>query len=120
MKIRFELVNSPGPQFAAGQRRSYKRAMKEAMKIRLSLLFVSLLPALVLADDDAVAQDQPAKFNITTRRKDDAVEVQADKGKTIFNVKSPFGISQAVIERDGKKWPDAVMLRLHLKGLSSF
>ena len=35
-------------------------------------------------------------------------------------MKSPFGISQAVIEREGEKWPDAVALRLHLKGLESF
>jgi hypothetical protein len=32
----------------------------------------------------------------------------------------PFGISQAVIERKCEKWPDAVVLRLHLKGLESF
>src|SRR5262245_46346082 len=65
-------------------------------------------------------QDQPAKFKITTKRKDDSVEVRADKDKAVFAVKSPFGISEAVIEREGEKWPDAVVLRLHLKGLSSF
>src|SRR5262245_4100907 len=65
-------------------------------------------------------QDQPAKFKITTKRKDDSVEVRADKDKAVFAVKSPFGISEAVIEREGEKWPDAVVLRLHLKGLESF
>jgi hypothetical protein len=38
----------------------------------------------------------------------------------VFAVKSPFGISQAVIERQEDTWPKAVVLRLHLKGLSSF
>ena len=38
----------------------------------------------------------------------------------MFAVKSPFGISQAVIERREGTWPKAVVLRLHLKGLSSF
>ena len=38
----------------------------------------------------------------------------------MFAVKSPFGISQAVIERREDTWPKAVVLRLHLKGLSSF
>jgi hypothetical protein len=38
----------------------------------------------------------------------------------VFAVRSPFGISQAVIEREGEKWPDAVAMRLHLKGLESF
>ena len=37
----------------------------------------------------------------------------------MFSVKSPFGISQVVIERTDDKWPDAVVLRLHLKGLEN-
>ena len=48
------------------------------------------------------------------------MEVRADNDKTVFIVKSPFGISQAVIDRTGEKWPDAVVLRLHLKGLENF
>jgi len=54
-----------------------------------------------------------------TKRDTDKVEVRADKDKTVFIVKSPFGISQAIIERTDEKWPDAVMLRLHLKGLEN-
>ena len=59
-------------------------------------------------------------FQVTTRRKDDSVEVRADKDKTLFIIQSPFGISQAVIERKDEKWPGAVVLRLCLKGLESF
>ena len=88
------------------------------MKVFLVLLLV--IGGIALADDGDAPRDQPAKFKITTKRKDDAVEVQADKDKTVFDVKSPFGISQAVIEREGETWPDAVVLRLHLKGLESF
>jgi hypothetical protein len=66
------------------------------------------------------AKDQPARFKITTKRKDDRVEVQADKDKTLFTIKSPFGVGQAVIKRREDTWPKAVVLRLHLKGLSSF
>ena len=65
-------------------------------------------------------KDQPAKFRITTRNKDDAVEVRADKDKSLFVVKSSFGISQAVIERVDEKWPETIVLRLHLKGLENF
>ena len=68
----------------------------------------------------AVAADEPPKFKITTKRKDDAVEVRAVKDRTVFSVKSPFGISQAVIERTDDKWPETVVLRLHLKGLEHF
>ncbi len=78
------------------------------------------LVLLVVVSSLAVAGDQPPEFKITTKRKDDAVEGRADKGKTVFNVKSPFGISQAVVERKGEKWPEAVVLRLHLKGLENF
>jgi hypothetical protein len=86
------------------------------MKFRLLLPVVGLLPILAWAGDGAA----PAKFKITTKRKDDTVEVQANKEKALFIINSPFGISQSVIEREGEKWPDAVALRLHLKGLESF
>lgn len=68
----------------------------------------------------AVAGEQPQDFKITMKRKDDTVEVRVEKDRTVFSVKSPFGISQAVVERKGEKWPEAVVLRLHLKGLENF
>jgi hypothetical protein len=74
----------------------------------------------VLALDALAGGDNPSKFKITTKRKDDTVEVRGGKDKAVFAVKSPFGISRAVIEREGEKWPDAVVLRLHLKGLENF
>ena len=66
----------------------------------------------------AAEGDQP-RFKITTKKQDDAVEVRADKEKVTFIVKSPSGISQAVIEPQDD-WPKIVVLRLHLKGLESF
>lgn len=35
-------------------------------------------------------------------------------------VHSPFGISHAAIEEAGETWRNAVVLRLHLKGLENF
>ena len=66
----------------------------------------------------SAADDSP--FKITTKRDDDKVEVRVENGKTVISVHSPFGISQAIIERNEKNWPDTVMLRLHLKGLENF
>ncbi|HEV3259798.1 MAG TPA: hypothetical protein VG013_23220 [Gemmataceae bacterium] len=87
---------------------------------RIPLAVILAVSGITLAGDGAARKDQPAKFKVTTKRKDDGVEVRADKGKTVFTVKSPFGISQAVIERKVDKWPKTVVLRLRLKGLSSF
>ena len=61
-----------------------------------------------------------AKFKISTKRADDTVAVQTEGDKTVFSVKSPFSISQADIKRVDDEWPEAVVLRLHLKGLESF
>jgi hypothetical protein len=74
---------------------------------------------LALAVTTAAAGDTPP-FKVTTKRADDRVGVTAEKGKVIVSVQSPFGISQAVIERGGETWPDAVVLRLQLKGLENF
>jgi hypothetical protein len=74
----------------------------------------------ILALDALTADDQPPRFTITTKRKDDSVEVQVNKDKVVFVVKSPFGISQSVIERQEEKWPTEVVVQLHLKGLERF
>jgi hypothetical protein len=81
---------------------------------------VVALVLLVGAGSLAVAGEQPPEFKITMKRKDDSVEVRVEKDRTVFSVKCPFGISQAVVERKGEKWPEAVVLRLHLKGLENF
>jgi hypothetical protein len=59
-------------------------------------------------------------FEIKTKRDNDQVVVKVEKEKAVFSVRSPFGISQAVIKRTDDQWPDAVVLRLYLKGLEYF
>jgi hypothetical protein len=91
------------------------------MKARRIPLFVFLIiSGGALAGDGDVPSDQPTKFKVTTKRKDDIVQVRANNEKALLIIKSPFGISHAVIEREGEKWPDTIVLRLHLKGLESF
>jgi hypothetical protein len=85
----------------------------------MSGLLTSWLLALAVAVMSAAGNDT-TPFKITTKRDDDRVDVKAEKSKVTVSVYSPFGISQAVIERTSKTWPDAVVLRLHLKGLENF
>ena len=81
--------------------------------------FISMLVVLVIAVSITNADDIPP-FKITTKRENDRVEVKTEKNKVVFTVLSPFGISHAVIERTGEKWPDTVVLHLYLKGLENF
>ena len=85
------------------------------------VLLASLLALGIFApaDDRDTPGKSPAGFRITTKRADDAVTVRAEKDRTVVAVRCPFGISQAGVERLGNTWPQAVVLRLHLKGLSS-
>ena len=87
-----------------------------------NLLAVTLffLPVIVGVKNCVTAYGDDPPFKITTKRDDDKVEVKVEEGKTHFSVQSPFGISQASIERSGNNWPTTVMLRLHLKGLEKF
>lgn len=80
---------------------------------------ISWLLILTVAVTTANADENPP-YTITMKRDNDRVIVKAEKQKVVFSVHSPFGISNAVIERAGEKWPDAVVLRLHLKGLENF
>jgi hypothetical protein len=84
-----------------------------AMKEQFAIVVVAFLSV-----GCASAAEDP-QFKITTNRDNDKVEVKVEKDKTIFSVHSPFGISQAVIERADENWSDTVMLRLHLKGLEN-
>ena len=59
----------------------------------------------------------PPQFYITTKRDEDKVNVKVEKGITVFSIRSPFGIGQAAIERKLDKWPQDVIVRLHLQGL---
>lgn len=76
--------------------------------------FVPLVSTIIAGDD------KPPPFKVKMKRDTDKVEFNVGKARTVFLVHSPFGISQAVIERTSETWPDAVVLRLHLKGLESF
>jgi hypothetical protein len=84
------------------------------------LVALLILCIFALGDDRDASERQPTGFKITTRRADDAVAVRAEKDRTVVAVRSPFGISQAVLERLGDTWPESLVLRLHLKGLESF
>ena len=80
------------------------------------------LPAycmIVLTGLGGTADAEAPKFNVKTRKMANTVQAQADDGKVVFSVKSPSGIGSATIERVDKNWPEAVALKLHLKGLES-
>jgi hypothetical protein len=89
------------------------------MSVLVTPLVVSLV-VLFAASGFAAAQEQPGKFKVTTKRKDDAVEVKTEKDRAVVVVRSPFGISHAVVERLQDDWPKTVTVRLHLKGLENF
>src|SRR5262245_29701967 len=86
----------------------------------LPLAILAVADHLVMAHEGTAAEKQPGKFRITTKRANDRVEVGGDEKKAAFSIRSPFGISHAVIERLDAKWPETVILQLHLKGLENF
>lgn len=59
-------------------------------------------------------------FKITTKRSDDSVEANVEHDKSVFVIRSPFGISHATIQRTTEQWPDKVVLQLRLSALESF
>lgn len=81
-----------------------------------------LLMVCAIAVGSIVTADQlpQAVFKITTKRDTDHVDVDVKSSKAVISIRSPFGISQAVIHRAGESWPEAVTLKLHLQGLESF
>jgi hypothetical protein len=65
-------------------------------------------------------QAQPSDFDIATKKKEDRVVVTVADGKTVFDIHSRSGIGAADVTRKQDRWPEAVVIRLHLGGLESF
>ena len=74
---------------------------------------IALALAIVLIVDEA------SPLKITTKRDDDKAEVAVEKNRATISIRSPSGISQAVIERTQEHWPETVVVRLRLQGLES-
>lgn len=66
----------------------------------------------------AVEPNEPFRF--TTPREGDEVRAAQENSATIFTVRSQRGIGEATIERRGERWPERIILRLHLRGLENF
>lgn len=82
------------------------------------MLYMRVLSVLMLITATASADNPPFKFK--TKRDDDQVAVKVEKDRTVFDVTCPTGISELVIERTGKAWPEVVVVRLRLSGLEHF
>jgi hypothetical protein len=63
--------------------------------------------------------EDASSFKITTKRSDDRVDVKTKDDKTFIVIRSPFGISNAIIERTTEQWPDKVVIQLRLQGLEN-
>jgi hypothetical protein len=61
-----------------------------------------------------------AEFEITTRKPADEIKAAIDGNKATFDVSCPSGIGGGTITIAKGKWPDTVVVRLHLGGLESF
>lgn len=66
------------------------------------------------------AGDDVAELEATTRRGTSRVDIEQSGGKTVFDITSQVGIDVAAITRKSEKWPETILVRLHLRGLESF
>ncbi len=79
--------------------------------VLLSLLLVSCAGAPVNA------QSGEPDFVVTTKNKDDQINIQYQNGTTLIDVDSPTGIGSAKFQLESGSMPDEIILRLRLKGL---
>ena len=79
----------------------------------VALLFVESMKMTTAGDGE-----QP-KYRMTTKRSDDKIDLCPSPDKAIFSIKSPAGISSAIIERTESEWTQPIVIRLHLNGLEN-
>lgn len=83
---------------------------------RIAFAFVAIALTVALAPSSA---DEPQPIKITTKRSDDKTEIKVVGDAATIAIRSPSGISSALIERTDKTWPSKLVLQLHLKGLEN-
>ena len=81
----------------------------------------SLVCIIAIAATSAHAADPSRVPSVTAGDPDsDQVKVTATKAGCLVAITSPSGIGKTALTRTTDKWPTAVVLRLHLKGLEGF
>ena len=66
------------------------------------------------------SSDQQPVFEVATKKSEDRLMVALKGGTAIYTVTSPSGTGSGTISLAKGQWPEAVVLRLNLKGLDSF
>jgi hypothetical protein len=86
----------------------------------MSRMFVVVVMAMWMIEAPARGADVAApSFEITLRKQADRVKTSGEADRVVFTVTSPSGIGGATIAPKTGKWPQAVIVRLELKGLES-
>ena len=92
------------------------------IKILTSSLTALLLglSASLAAQKGLVADDETPKLEASTRKDTSRIRIEQSGGKTVLDITSKTGIDLATITRKSRKWPETILVRLHLHGLESF
>lgn len=61
-----------------------------------------------------------AELEASTRKDTSRVRIEQSGGNTVLDITSKTGIGVATITRKSEKWPETILVRLHLRGLESF
>jgi hypothetical protein len=94
------------------------------MKALTSILIVIVLTSLVACDSDnqfvnpfAPAPQGPVSLTVTPEKSADNAIISGDDAQMVVEFHSPSGIGRAKIVAEDGNWPDALILRFHLKDL---
>ncbi|MCE9552719.1 MAG: hypothetical protein K8T91_04985 [Planctomycetes bacterium] len=82
------------------------------------LLFTGM--ALAMVGPPSVYGEPVAVRATGSRDNGTKVSIFAQDQSTTVNITCPVGIDHALLERVGQRWPNSIVLRMHLKGLESF
>ena len=83
------------------------------------IIVVGILAAMVMSLPETVCGDETG-VRLSANRADTKITITAKDKVTTVNIVSPFGIDNATLHRTGERWPDSMVISLHLKGLESF
>ena len=87
--------------------------------MRCPLLFVTGI-ALAMAVPATLPGEPVAVRAAAPRDESTKISIVAQDQTTTVNITCPVGIDLTRLERVGQRWPNAIIIHLHLKGLESF
>ena len=118
-----DLTSDPALQQAAqaldGKKATVRGRLERREGVEIPSRWIVAVDDLHGADSDSDSEVETPILRAVAQRKSTHMQIVHGQQATIIDIRCPFGIDSATIQRMAVDWPAKILVRLHLRGLES-